>query len=92
MYLCITGFLPDEANDDSLQYELDVSSEFEQQIVSLLGHKSLNAMASGEWLLTAEQAQQIAALINESIPDDLDIFIGVETSGKGTIKAHEVEQ
>ncbi|WP_253277910.1 pyocin S6 family toxin immunity protein [Pseudomonas chlororaphis] len=37
MYLCITGFLPDEANDDSLQYELDVSPEFEQQIVSLLG-------------------------------------------------------
>ncbi|WP_458379453.1 pyocin S6 family toxin immunity protein [Pseudomonas chlororaphis] len=78
MYLCLTGFLPGDDEDDSLKYQLKVLSEFEQQIVSLLGHKSLNAMASGEWLLTAEQGQQIVALINESIPGDLDIFIGGE--------------
>jgi hypothetical protein len=36
-------------------------------------------MASGEWLLTAEQVRQIAALTHESIPLDLDVFIGVET-------------
>ncbi|AZE29450.1 hypothetical protein C4K07_2665 [Pseudomonas chlororaphis subsp. aureofaciens] len=41
--------------------------------------------------MTAEQGQQIAALINESIPGDLDIFIGVEVSGEGSIKAREVE-
>ena len=78
MYLCITGFLPGDDEDDSLKYQLKVSSEFEQQIVSLLGHKSLNAMASGEWLLTTEQVGLIAALINEPIPRDLDVFIGVE--------------
>lgn len=78
MYLCITGFLPDSFDDTSLKYELDVAPEFEQRIVSLLGHESINAMASGEWLLTAEQVEQIAALINESIPLDLDVFIGVE--------------
>ena len=32
-----------------------------------------------EWLLTAEQVRQIAALTHESIPLDLDVFIGVET-------------
>jgi len=78
MYLCITGFLPDSYNDTSLKYELDVAPEFEQQIVSLLGHKSLNAMASGEWLLTPEQVGLIAALVNKPIPRDLDVFIGVE--------------
>ncbi|AZD85696.1 hypothetical protein C4K14_2872 [Pseudomonas chlororaphis subsp. aureofaciens] len=78
MYLCITGFLPDSFNDTSLKYELDVAPEFEQQIVALLGHKSLNAMASGEWLLTAEQVKQISVLIKEPIPEYLDIFIGVE--------------
>lgn len=78
MYLCITGFLPGDDEDDSLKYELDVPPEFEQQIVSLLGHKSLNAMASGEWLLTTEQAAQLASLLNEPIPQDLDVFIGVE--------------
>ncbi len=78
MYLCITGFLPDSFKDNSLKYELDVDTAFNDQIVQLLGHKSLNEMASGEWLLTAEQAQQISALINQPIPRNLEIFIGVE--------------
>lgn len=78
MYLCITGFLPDNFEDSSLKYELDVDAAFNDQIVELLGHKNLNEMASGEWPLTAEQVQQIAALISETIPPDLDIFIGVE--------------
>jgi len=55
-----------------------VDSTFNDQIVQLLGHKSLNEMASGEWLLTAEQVRQIALLINQPIPGDLDLFIGVE--------------
>ncbi|MHC8412677.1 pyocin S6 family toxin immunity protein [Pseudomonas sp. Hz4] len=78
MYLCITGFLPDSFEDSSLKYELDVDTAFNDQIMQLLGHKSLNEMASGEWLLTAEQVQQIGALINQPIPRDLEIFIGVE--------------
>ena len=78
MNLCITGFLPDSFEDSSLKYELDVDAAFNDQIVELLGHKSLNEIASGEWLLTAEQVQQIASLISETIPPDLDIFIGVE--------------
>ncbi|KPN92405.1 pyocin S6 family toxin immunity protein [Pseudomonas nunensis] len=78
MYLCITGFLPDTFEDSSLKYELDVDTAFTDQIVQFLGHKSLNAMASGEWRLTVEQAQKIGALINISLPRDLEIFIGVE--------------
>lgn len=78
MYLCISGFLPDSAEDDSLKFELDLSSSFNDQIVQLLGHQSLNEMASGEWLLTTEEAQQIALLINQPIPSDLKLFIGVE--------------
>lgn len=78
MYLCITGFLPGNPEDSSMKYELDVAPEFEQRIITLLGHKSINVMASGEWLLTVEQVEQIEALIKESIPLDLDVFIGVE--------------
>jgi hypothetical protein len=76
--MCITGFLPDSFEDSSLKYELDIDTSLNEQIVELLGHKSLNEMASGEWLLTAEQVQQIAGLVSETIPPDLDIFIGVE--------------
>lgn len=79
MYLCITGFLPDHFEDTSLKYELDVDMAFNDQIVKLLGHETLNDLASGEWLLTAQQVEQIAALIKETIPGDLDIFIGVES-------------
>ncbi|AZC37167.1 pyocin S6 family toxin immunity protein [Pseudomonas chlororaphis] len=80
MYLCITGFLPDEANDDSLQYELDVSPEFEQAVMEILGWQSLAAEADGELPLTKEQVRQIATAIKEALPDDLDMFIGVRTA------------
>ncbi|KAA5842506.1 hypothetical protein F2A38_12645 [Pseudomonas chlororaphis] len=80
MCLCITGFLPDEANDSSLQYELDVSSEFEQAVMEILGWRSLATEADGELLLSKEQVRQIATVINEVLPDDLDMFIGVEAS------------
>ncbi|UVJ46429.1 pyocin S6 family toxin immunity protein [Pseudomonas sp. LS1212] len=78
MYLCITGFLPDNAEDDSLKYELDVDISFNDQIVQLLGHRSLNAMAEGLWPLTSEQVAQISELIGQTIPTDLEILIGVE--------------
>jgi len=78
MHLCINGFLHDSAEDGSLKFELYVSASFNDQIVQLLGHKSLNMMARAEWLLTKEQVKKIAALINEPIPLDLDVFIGVE--------------
>ncbi|VVO09749.1 pyocin S6 family toxin immunity protein [Pseudomonas fluorescens] len=56
MYLCIGGFLPDSAEDDSLKFELDLDDSFNDEIVQLLGYRSLNAMAEGEWLLATEQA------------------------------------
>ncbi|CAI8989322.1 DUF3837 domain-containing protein [Pseudomonas sp. IT-P12] len=78
MSLCITGFLPDAFEDSSLKYELYVDDEFNERIVALLGHMSLDEMAAGEWLLTADQVAQISRLVGEVIPSDLDIFIGVE--------------
>ncbi|AZD73016.1 hypothetical protein TRE132_27700 [Pseudomonas chlororaphis subsp. aurantiaca] len=77
MYLRITGFLPDDANDDSLQYKLKVSSKFEQAVMEILGWQSLAVEADGELPLTKEQVRQIASAIKESLPDHLDLFIGV---------------
>ncbi|MDY7065823.1 hypothetical protein PsexTeo8_22720 [Pseudomonas extremaustralis] len=78
MYLCISGFLPNDPEDDSLKFELDVDSSFNDQIVQVLGHKSLDAMAEGEWLLTSEQVAQISELIGQALPTQLKLFIGVE--------------
>ncbi|WP_248798208.1 pyocin S6 family toxin immunity protein [Pseudomonas sp. MWU13-2105] len=63
MYLCISGFLLDSSHDDSLKFELDLDSCFNERIVQLLGHKSLNEMSAAEWLLDKEQLTKIAELI-----------------------------
>ncbi len=78
MHLCISGFLPNDPEDDSLKFELDVDSSFNDRIVQVLGHKSLDAMAEGEWLLTREQVAQISELISQALPTQLKLFIGVE--------------
>ncbi|MBC3364634.1 pyocin S6 family toxin immunity protein [Pseudomonas sp. SWRI154] len=77
MYLCISGFLPDEDEDDSLKFDLDLDEYFNDRIMQLLGHSSLNAMAVGEWLLTKDQIREISDIIGKPLPTDLDLFIGV---------------
>jgi hypothetical protein len=46
--------------------------------VKALGHKSLNAMAPGEWLLTDEQITLVSGIIGQALPSDLKLCIGVE--------------
>jgi hypothetical protein len=76
--LCITGFLADDSDDTSLKYELEVPPQFEPAVLEVMGWQSVAKSPDGEWLLTGDQSHQIAATINEPLPDDLDLFIGVE--------------
>lgn len=78
MYLCISGFLPNNPEDDLIKFELDVDHSFNDQIVQALGHKSINAMAEGEWLLTREQVARISEILGLELPTDLKLFVGVE--------------
>ncbi|NWB50619.1 pyocin S6 family toxin immunity protein [Pseudomonas gingeri] len=78
MYLCITGFLPNNDEDDSLKFELCLDPSYNEKIVSLLGYKSLNAMAEGLWDLSDRQVREISALIGQELPTDLEMLIGVE--------------
>lgn len=80
MYLCISGFLPNDPEDDLIKFELDVGHSFNDQIVQALGHKSINAMAEGEWQLTSEQAARISEILGQELPIDLNLFVGVEVS------------
>ncbi len=77
MFLWISGFLPGDNEDDSLKYELDVSHEFEQRVLDVLGWPDLGSSPDGDWLLNAVQVQQISNIVGESLPTDLDLFIGV---------------
>ena len=77
MFLWISGFLKGDDEDDSLKYDLDVQPEHEAAVLGILGWKSLEESPDGEWLLTNEQAQEIAVAVNEQLPTELDLFIGV---------------
>ncbi|NWD51756.1 pyocin S6 family toxin immunity protein [Pseudomonas gingeri] len=77
MHLCITGFLVDDSEDSSLKYELDVPPEFEQAVMKVLGWKRLEDECDGDLPLTSALGQQIAAVLEEPLPNDLDLFIGV---------------
>jgi hypothetical protein len=78
MHLCISGFLPNNSDDDLIKFELDVDGYFNDQVLKVLGHKSLNSMAEGEWLLTDEQITLVSGIIGQVLPSDLKLFIGVE--------------
>lgn len=77
MHLWISGFLGDDNEDDSLKFSLTVRPEFEQAVMSILGWESLAAECDGELPLTSEQVRKIAAVVNQQLPADLDMFIGV---------------
>lgn len=77
MFLWISGFLKGNDEDDSLQYNLSVKPEHEAAVMRTLDWKSLDESPDGEWLLTSEQIQQIAAATNEKLPMGLDLFISV---------------
>lgn len=77
MYLWISGFLKDDTEDDSLKFALIVKPEDEDAVLKVLGWESLEKSADGDWLLSTDQLEQIARDLNEPLPTELDIFIGV---------------
>jgi hypothetical protein len=77
MFLEITGFLAGDNEDDSIKFELDVSPEFEQAVMDILGWESLAAEANGELPLTGGQVKQLEVAIQQPLPKELDLFIGV---------------
>ncbi|MGH8330280.1 MAG: pyocin S6 family toxin immunity protein [Pseudomonas fluorescens] len=77
MFLEITGFLAGDNEDDSIKFELDVSPEFEQAVMEILGWDSLAAEANGELPLTGGQVQQLEIAIQQTLPKELELFIGV---------------
>lgn len=77
MFLWVSGFLKDDAEDDTLKFDLIVKPEFEDAILKTLAWESLEAEASGEHPLTTAQVGAITDVIKEPLPVHLDLFIGV---------------
>ena len=77
MFVWISGFSKGDDEDDALKYELTVGPKFEPAVLAAMGWKNLDESPDGEWLLTLDQAQKIGMAINEKLPSELDLFIGI---------------
>jgi hypothetical protein len=75
MFLEITGFLAGDNEDDSIKFEFDVSPEFQQAVMDVLGWDSLAAEANGELPLTGGQVQQLEMALRQPLPKELELFI-----------------
>jgi hypothetical protein len=76
-YLSITGFYPDDAQDDSLQFELYIQdSEMNEKVAQLIESKPLNELEPGELLLTTDQVTALKTLLKVSLPKGLEFFMG----------------
>ncbi|MGE8187615.1 pyocin S6 family toxin immunity protein [Pseudomonas sp. NPDC086278] len=76
-YLSITGFLPDDKQDDSLQFELTIKdNDLNQALAYLTESKSLEKIEPGELELTDSQVKQISELLKANFPEGLEYFIG----------------
>ena len=77
MLLEITGFPATSSADSSIKFELDVPTEYEAAVMKILGWKDMAAECDGELQLTSEQIREISLAINEHLPMDLELYIGV---------------
>ncbi|NTZ94764.1 hypothetical protein FCH79_05425 [Pseudomonas koreensis] len=77
-YLSITGFFPDVVQDDSLQFELEItSSEMNEKIALLIESKPLGEVEPGELLLNQDQIPALENLLNVRFPKGLEYFMGI---------------
>ncbi len=76
-YLSITGFFPDEVQDNSVQFELDIAgSEMNEKVAQLIESKPLSELEPGELLLSKDQVAALETLLNVSFPRGLEFFMG----------------
>jgi hypothetical protein len=78
MYLCISGFLIDDSDDDSLKFELDVPKSHEDAVMAAMNWKTFNEGAAGETPLSEAKIHKIEKILNISLPHELALYIGVE--------------
>lgn len=77
MHLQIFGFLRHSSEDDSLKFQLEIDSSFDEIILQHLGQPSLDAMSEGDVLLENDQVLQLSSIIGQPLPTDLKLVIGV---------------
>ncbi|MBN0980110.1 hypothetical protein JTY93_06010 [Pseudomonas hygromyciniae] len=79
-YLSITGFFPDDKQDESLQYQFDIEGDqLNQDVAQLTESKPLEELQPGELELTKIQVAQLSTLLKINLRNDLEYFIGLRS-------------
>lgn len=79
MHLCISGFLVDDRDDDSLKFELDIPENYESAVMEIMNWTNFAEGCEGEYSLSEEKVEQIEAVLKASLPRNLALYIGVES-------------
>lgn len=75
--LGITGFYPDEEQNDSLQFELNIEGlELNEAVAQLIESKPLTDLEPDELELSDNQVLALKQLLNVDFPEGLEYFIG----------------
>ena len=79
--LKITGFYPDEKQDNSLQFELDIKGfELNDAVAQLIESKPLADLEPGELELSESQVLALKKLLGVDFPKGLEYFIGTRAA------------
>ncbi|URM27905.1 hypothetical protein LLY42_29720 [Pseudomonas frederiksbergensis] len=79
--LKITGFYPDEKQDDSLQFALDIEGlELNEAVAQLSESKPLADLEPGELELSENQVLALKQLLDVDFPEGLEYFIGTRAA------------
>lgn len=78
MHLCISGFLLDAREDDSMKFEFDIPAHQASECMAVMKWKGYAEGAEGEFALNHIQIQQIEQLLGTRLPSNLALYISVE--------------
>lgn len=73
----ITGFYPDEKQDDSLQFEIHIqNAEQNEALAQITEAKPFNEIEPGEMEINEKQLKEIEKILDIRLPTGLEYFIG----------------
>ena len=76
-YFSITGFYPDDRNDDSLRFEMDIkNAEQNEMLAQITEGKSFGEVGPGELEITNAQLRDIGRVLGVEFPVGLEYYIG----------------
>jgi len=73
----ITGFHPDDKNDDSLQFEIDIKDVAQKEaLAQIVEAKPFSEVGPGELEILEEQLKGVEQILGRKLPVGLQYFIG----------------